>query len=107
MASKKQQSKDVEELEPEVEEPKEPDVEESKEQEVKQSKEEPQEDFVAIINDLKAQHEKQVADLKDDYNKQIEERNKLIRQLVSNADKNEGSNSVADIINKQRNFKKW
>ena len=68
--------------------------------------EEPSDDMTKVIADLKKSYEKKLLDFKSKSDKEIKERDEMIKQLAEG----EGTAkpmSVADIVNAGRVFKKW
>lgn len=88
---------EIVETEAEVEEP------------TEEPKEEPKEDLQATILQLKNGYETKLAQQKEKYEKRIEERNKVINQLLLDGDANKPKESFVDKINKRREaqLKKW
>ena len=68
--------------------------------------EEPSDDMTKVIADLKQSYEKKLLDFKSKSDKEIKERDEMIKQLAEG----EGTAkpmSVADIVNAGRVYKKW
>lgn len=59
-----------------------------------------------IIDEIKAQYDQQIEDLKEDFKNQIAERDSVIKQLLSGK-KLAPTETIVDKINKNRNYKKW
>lgn len=91
------------------EEPKEEKTEEPKEQPKEEPKEQPKDDFVDMIKQLKETQKKDMERLTKSFEDKIAERDKIIKDLISSEQHttNEGTSSVAELINKNRNYKKW
>lgn len=111
MAEKeKKKQQDVEPKEEPKEEPTEEKTEEPKEQPKEEPKEQPKEDFAKMIQQLKDTQAKEMERLTKSFEDKIAERDKIIQDLIignDNKKTNEGSDDVAEIINKTRNYKKW
>ena len=96
------------------EQPKEEKVDKGQEQpkaEQKKVDEQPKEqkqDIASIINELKDTQAKQVAEMQASYDAKLKERDDIIKQLIKGEKAtNEGTNDVAELVNKTRNYKKW
>ena len=96
------------------EQPKEEKVEKEQEQPKEEQKKvdeqpkEQKEDFVAIIKELKDTQTKQIAEMQASYDAKLKERDDIIKQLIKGETAtNEGTNDVAELVNKTRNYKKW
>lgn len=59
-----------------------------------------------LIFDVKQEYEKKLFDLDTQYKQQIKERDSIIKQLLT-SDKPTQEESIADMVNKNRSFKKW
>ena len=71
---------------------------------------EQQNNLADLIKELKDNQTKEIERLKEQHAKELEERNAVIKQLISGEEAtktNEGTKSVADLINKKRIYKKW
>ena len=96
------------------EQPKEEKVDKEQEQpkaeqkKVDEQPKEQKEDIVAIIKELKDTQAKQVAEMQASYDAKLKERDDIIKQLIKGEKAtNEGTNDVAELVNKTRNYKKW
>ena len=88
------------------------DKEKKKQQDVEpkeEPKEQPKDDFVDMIKQLKETQKKDMERLTKSFEDKIAERDKIIKDLISSEQHttNEGTSSVADLINKTRNYKQW
>ena len=77
------------------------------EQPAKQPEEQPVKELPAIVDEIKIEFENKLKNVVADYDKQIAERDKVIKQLINSDNTAVAVETVADIINKKRNFKKW
>ena len=64
--------------------------------------------FTQAINDIRTEYEKKFAELNEKHKRELDERNNVIKQLLT-GDKSEAqipdeAATVADIINKKRNY---
>ena len=107
-----------EKVEKEQEQPKEEKVEKEQEQpkeeqkkvdeQSKEQKEYQKEDIASIIKELKDTQTKQIAEMQASYDAKLKERDDIIKQLIKGEKAtNEGTNDVAELVNKTRNYKKW
>lgn len=85
-----------------------PKEEQKVDEQPKEQKEYQKEDIASIIKELKDTQAKQVAEMQASYDAKLKERDEIIKQLIK-GDKatNEGTNDVAELVNKSRNYKKW
>ena len=95
------------------EQPKEEKVDKKQEQEQpkeeqKKVDEQPKDDIASIIKELKDTQTKQIAEMQASYDAKLKERDDIIKQLIKGEKAtNEGTNDVAELVNKNRNYKKW
>lgn len=82
-------------------------TEEIKVEEVKTEEAKPAEpSYTDALLDVKKEYESKIAKLNEEHNKQIKERDNVIKQLL-NDENTAPVETVADKINKKRVFKKW
>lgn len=62
--------------------------------------------YTKQVMDLKLAYEKKISEQSEKYEKAIEERDNLIKQLLTD-EKQNISVSVADMVNRKREYKKW
>lgn len=71
-----------------------------------QSQEENQKSFEESIKELRETYERKINDILLSKNKEIEERDNVIKQLLIGED-NEEKSTIVEKINEKRIFKKW
>lgn len=76
------------------------------EQNQNQSQEENQKSFEESIKELRETYERKINDILLSKNKEIEERDNVIKQLLIGED-NEEKSTIVEKINEKRIFKKW
>ena len=76
------------------------------EQNQNQTQEENQKSFEESIKELKETYERKINDILLSKNKEIEERDNVIKQLLIGED-NEEKSTIVEKINEKRIFKKW
>lgn len=66
-------------------------------------------EYYEALNDLKTEYEARLAAVKKNYQSRIEERDKVIKQLLTGDGKTATApeNKIVDEINKRRDYKKW
>lgn len=66
-------------------------------------------EYSEALNDLKTEYEARLAAVKKNYQSRIEERDKVIKQLLTGDGKTATApeNKIVDEINKRRDYKKW
>ena len=60
-----------------------------------------------VVQEIKAQYEAKIEAMKDEYSKEIADRDSVITQLLNGDETAVITDTVVDKINKKRNFKKW
>ena len=85
--------------------------EQQEHQEEQQEQQEQQEqgqapDLNTLIEEVKSDYEKRITDLLTKHDKEIKERDNVIKQLLR-GETCEEPHTIADTINATRNFKKW
>ena len=93
----------------EVEETETEDVTEEKAEDVEETKtEDAAEGLPAIVQKLREEYEKRIAELEAKHAADIADRDAIIQQLISgNPSSNVSRETFIDKINDKRNFKKW
>lgn len=76
------------------------------EQNQNQTQEENQKSFEESIKELRETYERKINDILLSKNKEIEERDNVIKQLLIGED-NEEKSTIVEKINEKRIFKKW
>lgn len=76
------------------------------EQNQNQNQEENQKSFEESIKELRETYERKINDILLSKNKEIEERDNVIKQLLIGED-NEEKSTIVEKINEKRIFKKW
>lgn len=69
-----------------------------------------EQELQALITDVKAEYEVKLAKQKEDFEKKVKERDKVIKQLLTqDGDANKPKNAIIDDINARRSaqLKKW
>ena len=66
-------------------------------------------EYSEALNELKTEYEAQLAVVKKNYQSRIDERDKVIKQLLTGNGKTATApeNKIVDEINKRRDYKKW
>lgn len=66
-------------------------------------------EYFEALNELKTEYEAQLAAVKKNYQSRIDERDKVIKQLLTGDGKTATApeNKIVDEINKRRDYKKW
>lgn len=69
--------------------------------------EEQKESLSDIVTRLKEQYESKIVQMEKKHTKDIEERDKIIAQLLDDNKESSTYQTVSDRINQKRNYKKW
>ena len=94
---------DEEKMEEKTEEP----ANESLPEENKENKENEAQNLNTLVFDLKKQYEEKIESITKSKNDEIKARDDIIKQLLNGNSKMSAKATIADRINKNRNFKKW
>ena len=82
-------------------------VETETEVEKKNEQDETTKELLTVVQEIKAHYDAKIEALKDAYNKQIAERDIVIKQLLNDNETAVETETTVDKINKKRDFKKW
>lgn len=80
--------------------------EEVQETEVRPEDENTAENLPSLIDEIRKKYEEKIAKLSEAHNKELAERDTVIKQLLTDDDQ-VVEETIADKINKKRNYKKW
>ena len=80
---------------------------ESLPEENKENKENEAQNLNTLVFDLKKQYEEKIENITKSKNDEIKARDDIIKQLLNGNSKMSAKATIADKINKNRNFKKW
>lgn len=69
--------------------------------------EEQKTDLQTLVFDLKNEYEEKIKNITKSKNEEITARDDIIKQLLNEDIKKSTTTTIADRINKKRNFKKW
>ena len=81
-------------------------AEEIKEQE-QQEQEQQEENLTTLVDELKTQYENRIKEIVANKDKEIAQRDDVIKQLLDDTKTAKVQPSIADKINAKRNFRKW
>ena len=73
----------------------------------KENKENEAQNLNTLVFDLKKQYEEKIESITKSKNDEIKARDDIIKQLLNGNSKMSAKATIADRINKNRNFKKW
>lgn len=76
-------------------------------EENKENKENEAQNLNTLVFDLKKQYEDKIESITKSKNDEIKARDDIIKQLLNEDNKKSTTTTIADRINKKRNFKKW
>ena len=76
-------------------------------EENKENKENEAQNLNTLVFDLKKQYEEKIESITKSKNDEIKARDDIIKQLLNGNSKMSAKATIADRINKNRNFKKW